>query len=45
MVSVQLEVGVGEALARLRARAYADGIVLAVIAAEVVALRLRFDDR
>jgi len=45
MVSVQLEVGVGEALARLRARAFAEGVALAVIAAEVVALRLRFVDR
>ncbi len=45
MVSVQLEVGVGEALSRLRARAFADGVALAVIAAEVVALRLRFDYR
>ena len=45
MVSVQMDVGVGEALSRLRARAFVDGVALAVIAAEVVALRLRFDHR
>lgn len=45
MVSVQLDVGVGEALARLRARAFAEGIVVGAVAAEVVARRLRFDDR
>lgn len=43
MVSVQLEVDVREALARLRARAFADGIALGAVAAEVVALRLRFE--
>jgi len=45
MVSVQLEVGVGEALVRLRARAFADSTPLTAVAADVVARRLRFDDR
>jgi len=45
MVSAQLEVGVGEALARLRARAFADGTGLAAVATEVVARRLRFAHR
>ncbi|MGI8984160.1 MAG: ANTAR domain-containing protein [Acidimicrobiales bacterium] len=45
MVSAQLEVGVGEALARLRARAFVDGTPLAAVAGEVVARRLRFDVR
>lgn len=45
MVSAQLEVGVGEALARLRARAFAEDSALVHVAGEVVARRLRFDDR
>lgn len=45
MVSVQLGVGVGEALVRLRARAFASGITLGAVAAEVVGRRFRFDDR
>jgi len=45
MVSAQLEVGVGEALARLRARAFADGTGLGAVARQVVARRLRFDIR
>ncbi len=44
MVAVQLDQGVGEALARLRARAFADGVAVTTIAAEVVARRLRFTD-
>lgn len=43
MVSVQLGVGVGEALARLRARSFADGAPLRAIAGNVVARQLRFD--
>ncbi|MEQ8833970.1 MAG: GAF and ANTAR domain-containing protein [Miltoncostaeaceae bacterium] len=44
MVSVQLGVGVGEALVRLRAHAYATDRPLAEVAADVVARRLRFDE-
>lgn len=43
MVSVQLGVGVGDALARLRARAFALGRPIGEVAADVVARRLRFD--
>lgn len=42
MVSVQLGVGVGEALVRLRAYAYVHDRRLADVAADVVARRLRF---
>ena len=44
MVSVQLDVGVGEALARLRARAFALDRPIADLAADVVARRSRLDD-
>lgn len=44
MVSVQLGVGVAEALVRLRAHAYAAGRPLAEVAADVVARRLRLDE-
>jgi hypothetical protein len=44
MVSVQLEVPVEEALARLRAHAFATGAGVEEVAAEVVARRLRLDD-
>ncbi len=44
MISVQLDVGVGEALARLRARAFANSMILADLAADVVGRRVRFDD-
>lgn len=44
MVSVQLGISVGDALARLRARAFAHGITLAAVAREVVAGSLRLDD-
>lgn len=44
MLSVQLDVGVGEALMRLRAHAFARERLLADVAADVVARRLRFDD-
>jgi hypothetical protein len=43
MLSVQLGIGVGEALVRLRAHAYASGRALAEVAADVVAGRLRLD--
>jgi ANTAR domain-containing protein len=43
MISVQLGVGVEEALARLRAHAFAAGAVVGEVAAEVVSRRLRFD--
>lgn len=43
MVSVQLGIGVGEALVRLRAHAYSSERPLAAIAADVVARRLRLD--
>ena len=45
MVSVQLGVGVGEALARLRARAFANDTPVTALAAEVIARRLRFEER
>jgi hypothetical protein len=44
MISVQLGVSLAEALARLRAYAYADGRLIAEVATDVVARRLRFDD-
>jgi len=44
MVSAQLEVTVAEALVRLRAHAFAHGRLVADVAAEVVARRLRFDE-
>ncbi len=45
MVAAQLEVSVAHALIRLRAYAFSHGLALALAAAEVVARRLRFDDR
>jgi hypothetical protein len=42
IVSVQLDIGVGEALVRLRARAFAEGRTVAEIALDVVNKRLRF---
>ena len=49
MVAAQLDVGVGEALSRLRAQAFADDRLLVDIADDVVQRRLRFaredDDR
>ena len=44
MVSIQLDVTVGEALIRLRARAFQTDRLVADVAADVVARRLRFDD-
>ena len=44
MVSVQLGVGLAEALVRLRAHAWAADRLLAEVAADVVARRLRFDN-
>lgn len=43
MVAVQLSAGIGDALARLRAYAYAEDRTLSAVAADVVARRLRFD--
>lgn len=43
IVSVQLEVNLGEALVRLRAHAFASATSLAEVAAEVVSGHLRFD--
>jgi hypothetical protein len=43
MVAAHLEIGAGEALVRLRARAYADGRPLLDVARDVVARRLRLD--
>ena len=43
MVTVQLSVGIADALARLRAHAYAEDRTLSAVAADVVARRLRFD--
>jgi len=45
MVAVQLEVGVAQALIRLRAYAFGHDRPLAQVAEDVVARRLRFDDR
>lgn len=42
MVAAQLDIGIDEAFARLRARAFADGRTLTEVAADVVARRLRF---
>ncbi len=44
MISVQLDVDVGEALSRLRARSFATSRPIAKLAADVVAGRVRFDD-
>jgi len=43
MVSVQLDIGVGDALARLRARAFALDRPIVDVAADVVGRRMRFD--
>ncbi len=43
MISVQLGVSLAEALARLRAHAYSQDQLIAEVAADVVARRLRFD--
>jgi GAF domain-containing protein len=45
MVAVQLGVSVGEALARLRAYAFGNDILLAEVAEAIVARKLRLDDR
>jgi GAF domain-containing protein len=44
MISVQLDVGVVEALLRLRATAFARDLRMADLAGDVVARRVRFDD-
>ena len=44
MVSVQLDVDVGEALVRLRARAIADDTTVAHLATAVISRRLRFEN-
>lgn len=44
MIAIQLDVGLAEALLRLRAHAYASGRTVSGIAADVVGRRLRFDD-
>lgn len=43
MISVQLDVSLGEALARLRARAFGADTTVDAVAADVVARRIRFD--
>jgi AmiR/NasT family two-component response regulator len=43
MISVQLAIGLAEALVRLRAYAYGNDQPIETVAAEVVAHRLRFD--
>jgi hypothetical protein len=45
MITVQLGVGLAEALLRLRAHAHATGRPVSDVAADVVSRRLRFDDR
>jgi len=44
MVSAQLDISVAQALVRLRAHAYADHCLVAEVAADVVARRLRFGE-
>jgi AmiR/NasT family two-component response regulator len=44
MVMVQREINAEEALLRLRARAFAEGMALEVLAREVVARRVRLDE-
>ncbi len=44
MVSIQLQVPVAEALVRIRAHAFASGIPVGAVAAEIVARRLRLSD-
>ena len=44
MVSVQLGISVGDALSRLRARAFAADRTIGDVAADVVARQLRFDE-
>jgi hypothetical protein len=43
MISVQLNIDVGEALVRLRARATAENTTVSLVAADVVARRIRFE--
>ena len=45
MVAVQLGVSVGEALARLRAYAFSNDVLLTEVAEAIVARKLRLDDR
>jgi hypothetical protein len=45
MVSIQLDVSVGEALIRLRAHAFRTDRLIADVARDVVSRRLRFDER
>ena len=45
MVAVQLGVSVGEALARLRAYAFGNDVLLTEVAEAIVARKLRLDDR
>ena len=44
MVAVQLRIPVADALLRLRAHAFATGISVGFVAADIVARRLRLDD-
>jgi len=44
MVAAQLEVSIGQALIRLRAHSFGNGVPLAEVAAAVVGRTLRFDD-
>jgi hypothetical protein len=44
MITIQLGIGLADALLRLRAHAYASGRTVSAIAADVVDRRLRFDD-
>ncbi len=44
MVSIQLDVGVGEALVRLRGHAFRTGRLIADVAKDVVDRQLRFAD-
>jgi hypothetical protein len=44
MITIQLGIGLAEALLRLRAHAYATGQTVPAVAADVVNRRLYFDD-
>jgi hypothetical protein len=44
MVSIQLQISVAEALVRIRAHAFAIGSPIGVVAADIVARRLRLTD-
>ena len=44
MIAAQLDISMGDALVRLRAKAYADNVAVTVVAKDVVKLQLRFEE-